>query len=111
MKSVAASGAFAAALLLAGVSVAQDQPGHAAHGAPAAPAAKTYSVASPIETLANDPASKAVLDKHLPGMLAHPQYNDFKAMTLEAVIPYSGGHVTPEVIAKIESDLQALPKS
>lgn len=100
--------AAAASLLLAGAASAQTAPvpapapeheNHAAHP----------TIDSSIEALVADPATKAVLDKHLPGIDQHPAYAQFKGMTLRQVAPYSGGNITDAKIAAIDTDLKALP--
>jgi hypothetical protein len=104
--------AAAASLLLVGAASAQTAPAtapaqdhaHAEHHA-------DPTIDSPIEALVNDPATKAVLEKHLPGMDKHPAYGQFKGMTLRQVAPYSQGAITDEKIAAIEADLKALPEA
>ena len=63
---------------------------------------------TPIEKLAADPRSKAVLDKHLPGFDQHPAYDQFKAMSLKAIAPFSQGAITEEMLTKISTDLAAI---
>ena len=65
---------------------------------------------SPIESLMADAQAKAIVVKHFGGqdVSAHPMYEDFKAMSLKAVAPFSQGMVTDEMIAAIEADLAAL---
>ena len=102
--------AATASLLLVGAASAQIAPApapaqdhaHAEHHA-------HPTIDSPIEALVNDPATKAVLEKHLPGMDKHPAYGQFKGMTLRQVAPYSQGAITDEKIAAIDADLKALP--
>jgi len=98
----------AAFLLLAGAASAQTAPaptsGHEHRAA-------RPTIESPIEALINDPATKAVMDKHLPGLAEHSAYDRFKGMTLRQVAPFSDGHVTDAVIAAIDTDLKALPAS
>ncbi len=90
---------FAAALLaVPGIVPAQTTP------APVATPAKP-TVDSTIEAIAADPKGKAVLDAQFPGMLAHESYPQFKAMTLKAVQPYSGGLITDEKIATVAAEL------
>jgi hypothetical protein len=104
--------AAAASLLLVGAASAQTAPApapaqdqaHAEHHA-------HPTIDSPIEALVNDPATKAVLEKHLPGMDKHPAYGQFKGMTLRQVAPYSQGAITDEKIAAIDADLKALPEA
>jgi hypothetical protein len=78
-----------------------------APAAPAAPAA-LFSIDTPIEALVADARAKAVLDKHLPGIDQHPAYEQFKALSLKALAPYSQGLITDEMLAKIEADLTAI---
>ncbi|MBX9574191.1 MAG: hypothetical protein K2X07_00955 [Caulobacteraceae bacterium] len=102
MTKIAA--AFSALALLAGA-------------APAALALPTVAVvqdAKPnigwtIGDLLANPKSAAVLEKHLPGIADHPARPQFEGMTLEEVVPYSDGAVTPEMIDAIDADLKALP--
>jgi hypothetical protein len=74
---------------------------------PVAAAAK-LTIDSPIEAIAADAAGKAVLDANFPGMTAHPAFEQFKAMSLKAVQPFSNGVITDEAIAKTTADLAAL---
>jgi hypothetical protein len=81
-----------------------------AAAAPAADATVTakFSLDTPIETIAADPAGKAVLDTDFPGMLTHPAYDQFKSMSLSAVQPMSQGAMTDAQMAKAKADLAAL---
>jgi hypothetical protein len=101
--------AAAASLLLVGAASAQTAPAPAQDHAHDEHHAEHPTIESPIEALVNDPATKAVLEKHLPGMDKHPAYGQFKAMTLRQVAPYSQGAITDEKIAAIEADLKAIP--
>jgi hypothetical protein len=77
--------------------------------APAAPAAAKYSVeTTSIETLAGDPAARALVAKHLPGLLEHPSYETFKTATLKTLQPFSQGHITDEVLQALQADLDTL---
>ena len=67
--------------------------------------------ATPIADLADKPETKAVLDKDLPGLTAHPAFEQFKGMTLKALQPMSGGNLTDEQLAKVQADLDALSKT
>lgn len=66
--------------------------------------------ATPIADLAAKPETKAILDKDLPGLTAHPAFEQFKAMTLKALQPMSGGNLTDEQLAAVQADLDALAK-
>lgn len=70
-------------------------------------AAPTFDGNTPVETIAADPAGKAVLEKDLPHLLTHPAYEQFKSMSLRQLEPLSGGALTDENIAKVEADLKA----
>ncbi len=106
--------AFSAALLAVTAAPAFAQTAAPAPApAPAAPAADAaatakFSLDTPIETIAADPAGKAVLDADLPGMTSHPAYDQFKGMSLTALQPMSQGAITDAQMAKAKVDLAAL---
>jgi hypothetical protein len=114
--------ALSAALLAMTVAPAVAQtttPAPAADAAPAPAAAPAATVAAdaatpkftldtPIETIAADPAGKAVLDADFPGMTTHPAYEQFKGMSLAAVQPMSQGAISDAAMAKAKADLAAL---
>lgn len=62
-----------------------------------------------IGDLLDNEKSRAVLEKHLPGISDHPARPQFEGMTLEQVAPYSDGAVTQDLIDAIDADLKALP--
>ena len=76
--------------------------------APAPAAAVKYTIDTPIETIAADPAGKAVLDANMPGLTTHAMYEQFKAMSLKQLQPMSGGKITDEGLAKIGPALATL---
>lgn len=98
---------LAAALMLPAVASAQT-----AAPAPAAPAAAAtatrLNLDTPIETIAADPAGKAVIEQDLPGTLTHPMYDQFKGMSLNQVAPMAADKITPAVLAKVGADLAAI---
>ena len=108
---------FAAALTLSAVASAQT-----ARPAPAAPATTTvttsttttttaaakYTLDTPIATIVADPAGKAVFDKDLPGLTAHPMFEQFKGMSVNQLAPMAGDKLTPDVVAKLGADLAAV---
>ena len=67
-----------------------------------------YTLDTPIETIAADPAGKAVLDKDLPGLTSHEAYDSFKSMSLKAVQPMSNGALSDAALAKAATDLAAI---
>jgi len=79
-----------------------------APAADASAAAAKFTLDTPIEAIAADPAGKAVLDADFPGMLTHPAYDQFKGMSLAAVQPMSQGAITDEALAKAKVDLAAV---
>jgi hypothetical protein len=100
---------FAAVLLLgamitAAPAVAQDKPAPAA-AEPAKPAPSTIS--TPIGELLDNPATKAVVEKHLPGFSAHPQIDMARGISLKAVQGFAP-QITDEILAKIDADFAAL---
>ena len=74
----------------------------------AAATAAKFTLDTPIEAIAADPAGKAVLEADFPGMLTHPAYEEFKGMSLAAVQPMSQGAITEEALAKAKVDLAAV---
>ena len=73
-----------------------------------APMAAAFTLDTPIEALMADGRAKAVVTTHLPGIDQHPAYEQFKAISLKAVAPFSQGLITDEVLAKIAADLAAI---
>ena len=107
MKTILAAAALVAASTAASAQTAPatppaDHSGHADHAA-------LPTIASSIKDLLANPATAAVLEKHLPGVAQHPALPQFQDMTLTQVAPLSGGAVTPATIEAIDSDLKALP--
>lgn len=78
--------------------------------APVPAAAPALSVETPIETIAADPAGKAVLEKLMPTLLTHAAYDSFKSMSLKDLAPYSQGAITDEKLAQVDTALKALKK-
>jgi hypothetical protein len=106
MSKLAAALASIALAAVAGTALAQTQTPPPA--APA-PAAARPTIASSIKDLLANAQTRAVVEKHLPGVSQHPSLPAFQDMTLAQVAPVSGGAVTPEIIAAIDADLKALP--
>lgn len=76
--------------------------------APEAAAAGAFSIDTPIEQLVANPAAKSVLDADFPEVATHPAYEQFKAMSLKQLAPYSNGIITDEKLAKAGADLAAV---
>lgn len=97
--------AAAIACLMPVAAFAETAPAPAASPAPAT----KFSIDTPIETLVANPAALAVLAANgLGDVAAHPAYESFKAMSLRAVQPMSGGAVSDEMLVKIEAGLTAI---
>lgn len=102
---------FVAALMAAAPAFAQSAP--APTPAPAAPAPTPAAPASdakfnldiPLQDIVADEKGKAVIEKHFPGMIALPEYEMFKAISLSQLQPYSNGKITDEMLAATAKDL------
>ena len=77
--------------------------------APTAPAT-AFTIDTPIETLMADARAKAVVTTHFGGqdLTAHPAYEQFKALSLRTLMPFSQGLITEEMLTKISADLAAI---
>jgi hypothetical protein len=95
---LAALGLALAAVTAPAATLAQDAP---------APAA-AFSIDTPIEALMADERAKAVVTTHLPGIDQHPAYDQFKALSLKALAPFSQGLISDELLGKIAADLAAI---
>ena len=67
-----------------------------------------YTIDTPIETIAANPAGKAVLDKDLPGLTTHEAYDSFKSMSLKDVQPMSNGAISDAALAEAGADLASV---
>ncbi|MFT4027567.1 MAG: hypothetical protein QM676_12305 [Novosphingobium sp.] len=77
----------------------------------AAPATGGYSVeTTDLGTLLDDPAAKAVLVKHLPGLVGNEQIQMARSLTLKQLQGYAGDAVSDEKLALVQADLAKLPK-
>ncbi len=102
--------AVAAATFWGHAALAQTAPAQTATTpAPAASAAPMSTAATPIGDLRSNPASKAVVDKNLPGFSENPRVKMALDMTLKGVQPYADGKITDENLAAIDADLAKLP--
>lgn len=102
---------FVAALMAAAPALAQGTaapaPAAAAPApAPAAPASDAkFNLDTPLQDIVADEKGKAVIEKHFPGMIALPEYEMFKAISLTQLQPYSNGKITDEMLAATAKDL------
>jgi hypothetical protein len=94
-----------AMICAAAPAVASEQAAPAA--VPATQAAFTVAETD-IGTLLDNPASKAILLKHMPEMASNPQIDMARAMTLKQVQGFAPDQITDELLAKVDADLAAL---
>ena len=69
-----------------------------------APAAYS-SGATTIGDLLDNPETRAVLVKHLPGFADNPQIDMARGMTLKQIQNFAADTITDEVLAKVDADL------
>ena len=74
----------------------------------AAAKAKYMTADTDIGTLLDDPAAKAIVEKHIPGMTTNEQIDMARGMTLRAVQQYSPDEVTDERLAAIDAEFATL---
>ena len=90
--------------------LANATPAMAETAAPAA--AETKPVYSTAETtlgvLLEDPAAKAVIDKHIPGLTDNPSISMAAGMTLKALQAMAGDKITDEMLAAVDADFKAM---
>jgi para-nitrobenzyl esterase len=58
-----------------------------------------------IGTLLDNPETKAIIEKHIPGMTTNDQVEMARAMTLKDIQQYSPEAITDKVLAAIDADL------
>lgn len=80
------------------------------HGAGAeAAAAKYTTAATPLGTLMDDPAAKAVLEAHVPQLVANEQIQMARQITLKDIQGFAPNVLSDELLAAIDADLAKLP--
>ncbi len=68
----------------------------------------SFSIESKLGDLLDNEATKAILEKHMPGISTHPQIGMGRGFALSMVAKFSGGLITEELLAKVEAELKAL---
>ena len=83
---------------------------HAVTSAPPAAAAQAaYNTNdTDIGTILDDPAARAIVDKHIPGFSAGEQVDMARGMTLKAIQQFASDRITDRVLAEIDSDFAKL---
>jgi hypothetical protein len=74
-----------------------------------APAAHYSTADTDIGTLLDDPAARAVVDKHIPGFSSRDQIDMARSMTLRGIQQYDSATITDKALAEIDVDLAKLP--
>lgn len=73
---------------------------------PAFAAEPAYSTATTdIGTLMDNPETKAILEKHIPEVVANAQFEMARPMTLKAIQAYAAEALTDAKLAAIDADL------
>jgi hypothetical protein len=100
-----------AAILPMALPVAAWAEDSAAATAPAAAAtAQHYTTAeTPLGTLLDDPAAKAVLENHIPQLIANEQIQMARQITLKDIQGFAPNVLSDDTLAAIDSDLAKLP--
>lgn len=99
-----------AAALLAAPLVASAQSGPPAKPADAsAPAAAFNTATTPLGDILDNPAAKAVVQRHLPDLMANEQINMARSLTLKGLQSYAADQVTDKALAAIDADFAKLP--
>lgn len=98
--------AVLAAVLLAAVS-ASPAAVHAETAAIAKAKAAYKVEETDLGTLLDDPVAKAILARHIPTLIASEQIDMARSMTLVQLQQFAGDQLKDDVIAKIQTDLDA----
>jgi para-nitrobenzyl esterase len=61
-----------------------------------------------IGTLLDDPAARAIVDKHIPGFSAGEQVDMARGMTLKSIQQFAPDKITDQVLADIDNELAKL---
>jgi len=68
----------------------------------------TFSTETDVGTLLDNEHTKAILERHLPGLSTHPSIGMARSMPLVTVAQFSGGLITSELLARVAEDLTKL---
>ena len=100
MKTILFACLFAAAPMLPAAAIAAD--------AVATPSPAYSTSDTLIGDLLDNPMTRAILDKYLPGFSKAEQIDAARGMTLKAVQPFSPDTITDDTLAKIDAELAKL---
>ena len=80
-----------------------------AEAAATAPAPAWSTATSTIGDLLDNPATKAVLEKHVPEFVGNAQIEMARGMTLKAIQAFAGDALSDAKLAEIDADLAQVP--
>ena len=72
------------------------------------PGPSGFNLDSNVGALLDNPASRAVIDKHIPSLPKHPQLAMARTMSLKVAAANSGGECTNEMLIAVSADLQKI---
>ncbi|MFO7586157.1 MAG: hypothetical protein R6W69_15625, partial [Anaerolineales bacterium] len=67
---------------------------------------RTFNLDSKLKDMLNNPQAKAVLEKHIPEVLAAPEIQMGMGMSLNQIAPFAAEVLTTERLKVIETDLK-----
>lgn len=100
LSSVAAAGLLAAAPTIAFAAHHEE-----AEEAVEAEAAKYTTAGTPLGTLMDDPDAKAVLEAHIPALIANEQIQMARQITLKDIQGFAPDALSDDTLAAIDADL------
>ncbi|MCW7540834.1 hypothetical protein OOT46_23725 [Aquabacterium sp. A7-Y] len=68
----------------------------------------SYSIQTQLGELLDNETTRAVLEKHLPGLSDHPQISMARGFPLATVAQFSGGLITQDVLKAVDEELVRL---
>ena len=68
----------------------------------------SFSIDTKLGDLLDNEQTKAILEKHLPGIASHPQIGMGRGFALAMVAKFSGGLISEDALAKISAELATL---
>ncbi|MBX3479728.1 MAG: hypothetical protein KF842_04965 [Caulobacter sp.] len=80
-----------------------------AETAPAAAPAAYSTKTTPLGDLIANPATQAVLEKHIPGISKNPEIEPVKGLPLKAIQQYAPDRLPDSLLAAIDADLATIP--
>ncbi len=96
-------------LLMAPATLAAQQPAPTPPPATPAPAAQYSTATTTIGALIDNPVTRAVLVRHLPGIIENPNVEQARPLTLRMAQSYAPEMLPTALLDLIDQDLAALP--